>query len=126
MSLVLVQIRFKEQYKGTKLVSSIVRELALQMPEIVHTALAYGEGSVPALTIDDVEVWCDQAGNLDINIKDVEILVSAPDSHELRMTLERRKDVVVNLVHDFFSYSRCYVHGFVLVQLQPSAFGYFN
>ena len=126
MSLVLVQIRFKEQYIGTKLVSSIVRELAIQMPEIVHTAFAYGDGSVSALTIDDVEVRCDQAGGLDLNIKDIEIIVSAPDSHELRMTLERRKDVVVNRVHEFFSYSRCYVHGFVLVQLHPSAFGIFN
>jgi len=126
MPLVLVQIKYKEQsLVGGRPLGSVVRDLALQMPGMVHTAFAYGEGGI-FLTTNDVEVRCGQTSNLDVNIKDIEILISAPDSHELRRTIERRKDVIVNIVYQFFSHSRCYVHGFVLVQLHPSAFGFFN
>ncbi|MHB8913550.1 MAG: hypothetical protein ACYC4I_00895 [Minisyncoccota bacterium] len=117
----LVLIQFKQ-----KSLEFTARRLALQMPRIVAAALDVSdqEGEAGRLAPDDIEVWCQEGSDINVNTKDLEIIIWTHDFPSRRARLEQRKNEIVGHVHELIS-SLCSseVSGFVWILLQPTAFG---
>jgi hypothetical protein len=91
------------------------------LPEIVARALHVKENPDAHLTANDIEVWVQESGRLDVNAKDIQIIIWANEHPERLADLEQRKDFIVQYVRDSF-YSKI-LTGYVWVLLQPAAFG---
>ena len=113
------------QYKTGQKLEDIARTLALQMPSIVAPVLdaSEQEGDAGRLTPDDIEVWCTESGALDVNTKDIEIIIWAHEFGSRKTTLEQRKEEIIKRVREVLSLWDRTVSGFVWVLLQPTAFG---
>ena len=104
----------------------IAEKIALRMPKIVALALDVSkqEGNQGGLVPEDIEVWCTESGELDVNTKDLEIIIWAHEFQSRKETLDRRKDEIVACVRELlYDWKRQDVSGFVWVLLQPTAFG---
>lgn len=113
------------QYKDGYLNKDMVRGLAESMPRIVADALDAGspENREAYLSSSDIEVWVQESGKLDVNTRDLEIIIWANSYPERLVNLEQRKNAVIRDVrHVLGNYDRN-LSGFVWVLLQPGAFG---
>ena len=114
------------QYKTNRDLESFVEKLALLMPGIVAPALdmpGYANSDY-RLTPDDIEVWVTESGKLDVNTKDIEVIIWAHEYPERRVNLEERKNQIIRGVREIaIVCGRTDISGFVWVLLQPSAFG---
>lgn len=111
------------QHKAGRILESMLAKLALTLPGIVAGALHVPENEEAHLTPDDIEVWVQESGKLDVNTKDLEIIIWANLYTERVRNLEQRKDAIVLAIRKFLvDYDRNY-SGFVWVLLQPAAFG---
>jgi len=113
------------QYKVGRFAENLVEYLAGRMPEIVANALDAGqEGNKEAcLFPGDVEVWVRESGKLDVNTRDLEIIIWANSYPERLANLEQRKDRIIRDVREFLGNYDRNLSGFVWVLLQPGAFG---
>ena len=96
------------------------------MPKIVSQALdvSENEGAAGKLTQDDIEVRCTQRSLIDINSKDIEIVIWAHDFPSRRSNLEQRKEEILRGVRlVIIASARTDISGYVWVLLQPTAFG---
>lgn len=120
------------QYKSGRLKEDILQKLAEGLPKIVAKALHVEENPAAHLTPNDVEVWVRKSGKLDVNTKDLEIIIWAKSYPERLQNLEERKDAIVRSIRaafwgrqiidrdlDLSSFSG----GYVWVLLQPAAYG---
>lgn len=117
------------QYKAGRNLEVTAKMLALKMPEIVASALDVSEqeGDAGRLVPDDIEVWCNESGKLDVNTKEFEIIIWAHDFPSRKATLEQRKDKIIQGVRGVIGFTPGWcppnTSGFVWVLLQPTAFG---
>jgi hypothetical protein len=115
------------QYKRLYLNEDMIHELAKHLPEIVADALDAGqEGNNEArLFPGEVKVLVQEPGKLDVNTRDLEIIIWANSYPERLKNLEQRKNKIVRGVRKALgNYSRN-LSGFVWVLLQHGAFGRF-
>lgn len=113
------------QYKPSRFTEEGIQMIASQMPKIVASALhSPRDGEAASLVPNDIEVWCTESGKLDVNTKDLEIIIWAQEFPDRKATLERRKDEIIRDVRKLFSKNGGgRIPGFVWVLLQPTAFG---
>lgn len=111
------------QHKVGRILEDMLQKLAESLPEIVAKALSAEENQDACLIPSDVEVWVQESGKLNVNTKDLEIIIWANSYPERLRDLERRKDMIVRAVRKFFADYDRNLSGFVWVLLQPTAFG---
>ncbi len=117
------------QYRPNLGLTNMATELAEELPKIVAPALNINgrENLNGRVLPEDVTVWLVPGGEHDQNVKDLEIMIWAHDFPERKMTLEVRKNEVIEGVQRFLDdrLGRP-VSGFVWILLQPSAYGQFE
>lgn len=120
----LVLIQYKEQFVEGRLMSNFVKELASLMPIFVAAALdSEKDGDEARLAPNDVEVWCNESGKLDVNTKNLEIIIWANEYPYRKDSLKNRNKILTEDVRQFFShYGVKGMSGFVWTLLQPAAF----
>lgn len=113
------------QYKVGYLNEDMVRGLAESMPKIVADALdaGWGGNKEAYLFPGDVEVWVQESGKLDVNTRDLEVIIWANSYPERMVNLEQRKDTIVRGVREVLGNYDRNLSGYVWVLLQPGAFG---
>lgn len=114
------------QYKGGRALEPLATGLASQLPEIVSSFLNKGHPEHYHLKPSDISIWVQQSGELDINTKDIEIIVWAHARSERAMwrlyDCGNRDDEIVNDVRKLLSDYDRNVSGSVRILLQPIAF----
>lgn len=102
---------------------NLVKSFADELPKIVSDALTT-KCSQGQLTADEVEVWIRDAKLLDVNTRDLEIIIWAGDYPERRVNLAERREKIVSGVKKIInsSFKSSAIHGFVWVLLNPSSF----
>lgn len=115
------------QYKRAFLYKDSVHKLAKKLPEIVADALDAGQGGNKEASLfpREVEVWVQESGALDVNTRDLEIIIWANSYPERLKNLEQRKNKIVRGVRKVLGTRNSSLSGFVWVLLQPGAFGAF-
>ena len=113
------------QYKKGRGLEKLAEDLARELPDIVAPALTLPEQErlEGQVTPDDIIVWCVEGGKIDVNTKDIEILIWAHDFPERKANLEARKDAILSGVRDFLAGYDRNVSGFVWILLKPTAYG---
>lgn len=112
------------QAKRDRGLEEITERLALELPRIVSGALDVPDRSDARLTPDDIEIRVSESGKLDVNAKDLEIIVFAHDYPERTQYIEARKDRIIAEVHRFLADYDRNVSGWVwILPQQLSAFG---
>ncbi len=118
MPVVMVQYRFG--------LDQVVARLAKALPEIVAPNLTIegrplDDGSI---TPAEIIVRCNKGSEMDVNGKELEIIILAHDFPERKANLEERKDAIIEGVRKFFKEEDFRgVAGFVWIFLVPTAFG---
>lgn len=104
-----------------KLPDKVLSPIIKKLPEIVANALTAWtpEGK---LTPNDIEVWVQDFGPLDLNTKDIEIVIWANLYPEREANLPVRQKFITEKVKQLVSKG---ITGFVWVLLQPASFGEF-
>lgn len=119
------------QYDGDRRTSSFIAvELARHLPEIVARALDISEsaGDAGRLVPDDIEVWCQEFGKFDVNVKDFKIVIWAHDFPAQRFNFKQRGEEIAKNAREFISNRQKELgdhrklSGFVWLLLQPSVF----
>ncbi len=100
-----------------------IKKIAQQLPVIVAKALDISAYDMDgALTANDVEVHVRYANHLDVNTKQLEILILAGDFEERKRTLLSRQEEIVVAIKKIKPPE---IKGWVWVVLAPSSFGEF-
>lgn len=108
------------QYDPGRVQEEVVKDLAEHLPRIVANYLSV-PGTNCQLTPADVNVWVNPVGLLDVNKKDLVIVVWAGLHAEREKNLdERRRDIAMAIrLRCMFAVKRT---GFVWILLQPDSF----
>ena len=101
----------------------MVAKLVKQLPWIVAEALDVEKNPDARIISNEIEVCVRESGELDINTKDLEIIIWANSYPERLANLEQRKDEILQDVRKFLGDHDRNLTGFVWVLLQPAAFG---
>ena len=115
------------QFNPNRIPEVEAARLARELPDIIAPNLNLPEkvrhdGQV---TPEDIIVWCDPGHALDVNTKDIEILIWAHDFPERRENIEDRKEAILDGVRASLAhvdYKRK-IDGYVWILLQSTAFG---
>lgn len=110
------------QHKPGRVLDDMLQNLAKKMPEIVADALS-ADAPGAELTSTDIEVWVQEGGKLDVNTKDLEIIIWATSYPARLENLDFRKEMIVQQVKTFLADYDRNLSGFVWVLLQPASFG---
>jgi hypothetical protein len=113
------------QYKRDLGLEHLAGRVAEELPSIVSAALDIPESKNSRLTPEDIEVRASETGKMDVNAKQLEIVVIAHDYPERTANIESRKDEISRGVRKFLdSQGHQSVSGWVWVlPQQASAFG---
>jgi hypothetical protein len=126
--MVIVLLQYRRDDSGLE---NLAAALATEMPEILASRLdaSSQDGDTGRLTPNDVKVFCNESGRLDVNTDDLQIVIWAPDSFGRKFFLQRRKEEIIKDVADFISGweggEKRKLSKFVQIFLQPTAFGRF-
>jgi len=119
----LVELRYKPDCD----LEDVVSLLALALPHIVapHLSLPEREALDGLVSSKDIIVRCSRSSKVDVNSKDLEILIFAHDFPERKANLEKRKDAIIAGIREFLTNydPNLKISGFVWVWLVPTAFG---
>lgn len=97
----------------------IAKKIAQQLPMIVAEALDVPENPDGRLTKDDIEVWVQDASKLDVNSKDLSIIIWANNYPERMANLDERRAKVAKSVRQMKPTNAT---GFIWILLQPGSF----
>lgn len=110
-------------YKAGRLPEDLIRSLALEIPDIVASALSVEENPEARLGPEDIEVRVQESGKMDVNAKDLEIVIWANSYPERLLNFAERKDMILVDIRAFLADYDSNPSGFVWVLIQPGAFG---
>lgn len=103
-----------------------INKLAKALPEIVALALSVENNPEAHLSPADIEVWVHRANELDVNAKNLEIVIWANLYPERLANLNEREERIRNFVKKFLADvipGGVSASGFVWVLLANGAFG---
>ncbi len=104
-----------------KLNDEQLKILVSSLPESVASILTCNDPG-GHLRAEDIEVWVQDFGPYDVNIKDVEIIIWANLCPGRHATLNLRLNLLCNLISHVLPKE---IKGFIWILLQPGSFGEF-
>ena len=110
------------QYAARPISRQVLIRLVAALPDVVAAALDVPGLPEGRLTPEDIEVWVQESGDLNLNIKDLEIVIWANLYPERLENLTERNGIIASFVRDFLRKYGSGLNGYVWTMLQPAAF----
>lgn len=115
------------QYKQGRELKELAEQLAQALPEIVapHLNIVGRERHDGGVTPDEIIVRCSESNPMNVNTRDIEMIILAHEFPERKANLEDRKNGILADVLKFFADYDRNVDGFVMPILINMAYGAF-
>ncbi len=111
------------RYSPKKVDNTVLHQLLEHIPKLVAHALDIPGSAEARLKSTDIEVWVRPAHDLDVNTKDVEVLIFAHSYSDRLRNLEERNELIRRGIWDLLHKCNCRVSGWVWTHLNQTAFG---